>query len=278
MKELARKLGLLPLYRRLRYGKHTPKKHIPFYPWAGNYANWETAKKVAGDYSNPAILAKVLPATLAVKSGEAVYERDSVLMEVPEYPEDLIKALLLIAGESNNQLSVVDFGGSLGSSYFQTRPFLQHLKQLEWSVVEQSHFVEAGKKHIKDEHLDFYNTIDEVEITGKSVLLLSGVIQYLPEPIAFLKEQVLGKFTYIIVDRTAFIEGAPARITVQRVPKEIYDANYPAWFFPEQEFLDLFLPRYQVLASFKSFADPDLVSDDGKNMYLKCYLFKLKSA
>ena len=56
-----------------------------------------------------------------------VYERDSVLFDTIRYSWPLLSDLLRAASEDQNHLSVLDFGGSLGSSYYQNRVFLSHL-------------------------------------------------------------------------------------------------------------------------------------------------------
>ena len=49
--------------------------------------------------------------------------------------------------------------------------------------MEQTHFVVAGKKHIQDEYLRFYETIDGcVQDIKPNAILLSSVLQYLRDP------------------------------------------------------------------------------------------------
>lgn len=121
----------------------------------GNYSTWEAAAAQCTGYDAAPILAKVLDATLRVKRGEAAYERDSVLFDEIEYTSPVTEALMWAAAQSGGRLDVLDFGGALGSSYFQNRAFLADLPQVRWSVVEQAHYVEAGREHIQDETLRF---------------------------------------------------------------------------------------------------------------------------
>jgi putative methyltransferase (TIGR04325 family) len=124
------------------------------YGWFGNYSTWQSAKTECLGYNNAVILEKVKKSVLKVKNGEAAYERDSVLFDVPQISEPLLDALL--ASIDNNSLHIVDFGGSLGSSYFQNRKNLQTVTDLKWALVEQAHFVETGKKEIEDNKLKFF--------------------------------------------------------------------------------------------------------------------------
>src|SRR3954462_15124415 len=124
--------------------KEKKNQELP-YGWSGHYKNWQEALSLTKGYDASAILEKVKSAVLKVKNGEAVYERDSVLFDKIEYSWPLLSALLWIALKKINELSVVDFGGSLGSSYFQNKMYLRTLKKLRWNVVEQKNFVEAGQ-------------------------------------------------------------------------------------------------------------------------------------
>jgi putative methyltransferase (TIGR04325 family) len=38
---------------------------------------------------------------------------------------------------SQNKLSILDFGGALGSSYFQNRNILKNKLNFKWGIVEQ---------------------------------------------------------------------------------------------------------------------------------------------
>src|SRR3546814_11444165 len=66
------------------------------------------------------------------------------------------------------RLDVIDFGGSLGSTYRQCRPLLDAVQHLQWHVVAQPHFVEAGRQEVETDELHFWNDISDVpEKTGK---------------------------------------------------------------------------------------------------------------
>lgn len=246
--------------------------------WFGNYASWEEAKRKCTGYDNDEILKKVKASILKVKNGEAAFERDSVLFDKLDYSEPLVAIFKKIAAEKGNRLHVVDFGGSLGSSYFQNRNVLKELNRLDWSVVEQAHFVDCGIKFIQDDQLKFYYSIGEALANNKAdVLFLSSVVQYFEKPYELIKECLTYDFDYIVVDRTAFVETTQERITVQIVPESIYKASYPAWFFNEQKFVASFMEKYELLSEFDSKFDPKEPLDDKVMSYRKGFLFKRKN-
>jgi putative methyltransferase (TIGR04325 family) len=221
--------------------------------FSGNYSTWDEARKASGGYDSDVILDKVKDALLKVKNNEAVYERDSVLFDSVQYSWPVLAGLLWIASRNNNRLNLIDFGGSLGSSYFQNRKLLAHLHELKWNIVEQNNFVECGKQYFEDEHLKFYHSINDcLKKQHADTILLSSVIQYLEKPYDLLNDVKRKRFKYIIFDRTAFIDTGDDRIAIQKVPQEIYKASYPSWFFNQVKFLDYFSDEYELIADFES--------------------------
>lgn len=221
--------------------------------FSGNYADWGAASARASGYDSGLILERVKQALLKVKSGEAVFERDSVLFDEIQYSFPVLAGVLRAAAEDGNRLSVLDFGGSLGSSYFQCREFLAALKGLQWCVVEQPHFVCCGQKHFETGQLRFFHTIAEcIAQAAPNVALLSSVLQYVPEPYDVLRELMNTDIRYIVIDRTPFSELDNDRITVQHVPPSIYPASYPCRIFGRRPFLGRFHRGYEVVAQFDS--------------------------
>lgn len=229
----------------------------------GNYRNWDEAKRASTGYDADLILQRVRSALLKVKSGEAVYERDSVLFDEIQYAWPLLAGLIWIASQNDNRLDLIDFGGSLGSSYFQNRKFLGHLGELSWNIVEQENFVLEGRRNFEDENLKFYSSIDEcLQTHCPTIILLSSVLPYIEKPYSLLGEILERDFGYIVIDRTLFWEEKEDRVTIQKVPSDIYQASYPAWIFNEHKFFEFFASGYEVIASFASLAGEICIGGD----------------
>lgn len=208
------------------------------YGWFGDYPNWQAAQKDATGYDSEIILEKVKNSLLKVKNGEAVYERDSVLFDQIEYDWPVLAGLLWAAAQYNGRLSVLDFGGSLGSSFFQNRNFLSALKDVRWSVVEQPHFVKTGINHFQNEQLHFFLTCEQcVTDHNPNVILLSSVLSYIEEPFELLQYLSSLQIEFMIIDRLPVIKGDRDQIKLQKVNPAIYPATYPAWFFSKSEFI-----------------------------------------
>lgn len=210
--------------------------------YRGHY-DWQEAKNLSTGYDKPEILEKVVRSVRKVKSGEAVFERDSALFTEKKYSWPLLTGLLVASREG--RLHVIDFGGSLGSTYFQHRELLKHLN-LKWDVVEQPHFVKAGKE-FETEHLNFKNTIEECGTAD--VTLVSSVLQYLEHPFEFLETLTT---PYIIIDRTTFVDSGKDFICVQRVAPKVFDASMPVHFFNWYDFKNRIPHTYEIISEFEA--------------------------
>ncbi len=242
--------------------------------FTGDYGSWEEAERASTGYNAPVILEKTREAMLRVKNGLAPFERDSVSLNTIDYPFPLLAGLFRAAAENSNELSVLDFGGSLGTSYFQCRKFLSPLRRIRWNVVEQPAHVAAGAKEFANDELHFYESIENcLKAETPDLFLLSSVVQYLPSPYEFAGEVARRNFKYIIVDRTPFLRGGRDRLTVQHVPAWIYPAVYPCWFLLEERFLAAFTGSYDQIAEFKAM---DATQPDGGEADYKGFIFRIK--
>ena len=219
--------------------------------YSGDYTSFAEARAQSTGYEAGAILERTRLALHKVLRGEAAFERDSVTFDQLELPYPLLALLCRAAAENAGKLSLLDFGGALGSSYFLCRDFLKDLAQLEWSIVEQPAHVACGQREFTNASLQFYPTIPEcLKHRRPTVLLLSGVLQSLPEPWVFLQEAAAYGFDWIILDRTPFIDAERDRLTIETVSPRIYPASYPAWFFSRPKLPERLPTGYELVAQF----------------------------
>jgi putative methyltransferase (TIGR04325 family) len=243
------------------------------YGWFGDYSSWQSAcaSLSASGYSSQNIALKVHEGALMVKNGLKAYERDSAVFDQIEYYYPVATYLLYIAQLNKNNLHVLDFGGALGSSYYQNRGLLAH-SILTWSIVEQGHMVRLGKQDFENDELKFFYTIEEA-ISNKQahVALLSCVLPYLEQPYEIIEKLASNGIEYLIIDRNYFIARKKERITVQKVDPAIYEANYTARFFNETQFDLQLQAHYSIIEKFDC-----NVSCNITNSYFKGYFCKLK--
>ena len=141
---------LPPIVLQLRYiGR-------PFYGIKGDFASWEEAEGVLQheglqDYAADNILQTVWEAVQTVREGKAEFERDGVLFYEKDYNYPLLAALFYALARLGKAANILDFGGSLGSTYYQNRQILLETGMtVDWNIVEQEKFVKLGRSHLPE--------------------------------------------------------------------------------------------------------------------------------
>lgn len=205
------------------------------YGWKGNYKTYDEAKGKCTGYDENHILQRIIKATSKVKNGELAYERDGILYEKSKINHHLLNVLLTISARNNNKITIIDFGGSLGTSYYQNIGYLSHLTNLNWCIIEQQKFVDAGKKSFENEHVKFYHSLEDcyAEHNKPDLILISNSLQYISEPYELLKKIQFYKIPYMMIDFIAYNDKKRDRITIQHIPPIFYGvkASYPCTFF-----------------------------------------------
>jgi putative methyltransferase (TIGR04325 family) len=160
-----------------------------------------------------------------------------------------VTALLHEAVISGGRLNVIDFGGSLGSAYWQSRPFLSAVPRVDWRVVEQPHYVSLGRREFANEHLTFHSSIADASADlDQGLALLCCVLQFLPDPREILRQISRSTVTHLLIDRTPMSQSDGIRLAIQHTPKLIYPASYPQWIFPVDELLSWLAPTWRLIA------------------------------
>jgi putative methyltransferase (TIGR04325 family) len=226
--------------------------------YAGDYPTWAAALRDSRGYDDVTITEKVVAAARAVRDGQAAWERDTVLFHTPAKNEPVFAALRQAAAANHGRLHVVDFGGALGSTWWQHRAWLGDIAEVRWWIVEQPALVVAGRREFTIEPLRFFESLAAAASAGApDTLVLSGVLSYLESPHAMLAEARQLGFRRLIIDRTGFVARGRDRLTVQHVPPSIYDASYPSWFFARGPFLQAFA-GWRVTAEWVNNDDIDI--------------------
>jgi putative methyltransferase (TIGR04325 family) len=222
--------------------------------WRGNYHTWAEAELKTTGYNDKEILNKVHESLYEVKLGKSKYERDSVLFDEIQYSWPLLSGIMMASAKSNGKIHVLDFGGSLGSTYYQNKKFLDCFEDVIWCIVEQQNFVKIGKEDFEDERLKFYSSVENcLKEQSINILLLSSVIEYIEKPYELLKKLLPQlKVDYILIDRTPFINGED-KIVIQTVPSSIYKASYPCHLFNLDKFKTFFTSNgYTLFEEFEA--------------------------
>jgi putative methyltransferase (TIGR04325 family) len=219
--------------------------------FAGPFPSWPAAVQASRGYDDRLIAQGVVEAVREVEAGRAAMERDGFLLPTPEYPYPLIAAALRQANQNGGRLTVLDFGGSLGSSYRAVRPWLKGIPTVRWHIVEQPVFVETGNREFASDELVFHTQISDVPDLP-DLVLVSGVLMYLENPHLHLSALLDLKADTVIIDRTATQSGEEDLLCVEHVQCPAYTASYPCWLLSLSRLQQTYAGRYDCSEMYRA--------------------------
>ncbi len=220
-------------------------------------------------YNADAIFEKVSSAALKVRDGKACFERDGYLFYEEEFDLELLAAFYEIA-MTDKKISVLDYGGSFGSTFFQNKRKLYQLTiPIQWNIIEQEHFITFGQANLENEILHFYRKIEE--IGEYNAVLFSAALQYIENYREVLNKIFSDSPRFIITDRVTVSD--ENYVCVERVHEPIYEASYSVYVFAEEDFIRIFTDAgYRIESEWiknRNWA----YNADGKLIYEKSYFW-----
>jgi putative methyltransferase (TIGR04325 family) len=196
-------------------------------------------------------------ATRKVQAGKFAYERDGFLFQEIQYSWPLL-ACLLATPREEQLLRVLDWGGSLGSTFRQNHKVLESAGiKLRWVVVEQPHLVKIGESEFADETLQFKSNLEDFKKGDFDVVLFASSICYVPNAESVLASVAALSPKCLIFDRTPETAGRGDLFGVQRVGSKIYKASYPIRSFGRGKIESILKPTYKKLLEWECDLQPD---------------------
>lgn len=186
---------------------------------------------------------------------------------------------------TKKEITVIDIGGACGAHYFFLRKILPDAVRLTWRVVETPGMAKKASQLATDE-LSFYADIKEAA-RGESIdaMHVSGVLQFFPDPYAFLKSMLEIRPSYISIHRTPFFEGDQDAVFIQKsrlahngigpLPEGFSDreVEYPETTMSLNKFQSILKPNYEVFAVWDQCHDHSILGKK-RLIFSSCYRLK----
>ena len=241
------------------------------YGFVGVYESFESALSNSKGYSDEIIFEKLKKSALKFLKGNYSFERDTVLFKKNEYNHPILQSLILTK-KNDKEINICDYGGSLGSLYFQNNSAIK--MKIKWSVIDLKNVVLFGKTNMTTDSLNFFHSVKKMyKVRSPNTLLMSGFIQYVNNP--FIKVLSIirdGRFDYIILDRVYFLSDSNLKtfISIQYASPKIYDSSYPCYLFNYKSFVNEFYKlNFEKISEWDSFDQTMGISN-----YSKGFVFK----
>ena len=188
-------LKQLPLLRKIKTFFAPSRLHLE-----GSFSSFHEAEKNCSGYSDSIVLDKVYSAVKDVLNGYGTYERDGTVFS--PRPKNL-RLTHIFKSILQEYSIIVDYGGGLGGSYINHRDIIP--ETVDYYVVEQPNFVERGRQLASDFNLPLTFSSSLSNIPNKiDLVILSGLLQYVPNPYSILSEVLILSPQYLLIDRTSF--------------------------------------------------------------------------
>ncbi len=156
---------------------------------------------------------------------------------------------------------VIDVGGAAGAHYFELQSVLPTPLRVQWVVVETASMAEAARGLMLPADVQYSESLSQATQLmqeAPQVVLASGVLMYLPDPIVALEEIVASGAERLVFTRTGLSPDERTRIIVQEsrlsengsgaLPGDLHDRSvrYPNTFVPRRTFENILRSRYDL--------------------------------
>jgi putative methyltransferase (TIGR04325 family) len=236
-------------------GSHIVKR--PYVEFEGPLLSWpEAAARAAG--WNRATDEIALSAAQKVIDGLAVAERDGIALDSTHHSTTVLAFLAMLAAR-HHAVRVIDFGGGLGSNYYQGRTVLSALGlPVSWTVIERPSLAAIGREKFQTEELQFSETIEAVSKICAG-LIFTGSLQYVPDPFD-TTSPMLDDIEIVALDRVLVSNDSEHAVFVQHPPSwhPWRDHSFPVWRFSRGRLMEWFKARgFKIIEEFSIPSRPE---------------------
>jgi len=200
--------------------------------WEGVYASFDQCPDVGPGFESDRW---VRQETDRINELLKTVKNDKAIPSVVSYRANLLPFLAAIgaANSKENRISILDFGGGLGSTYISVAAACANGQVVDYHVVDSKSICQAGKRRFKDNpRLHFYDHLPD-EIQAVDIICLSSSIQYIEDWKGLLREITKYDPQYIL------LADLPAGdISTYATVQNHYESKIPHWFFNVTEVIE----------------------------------------
>ena len=224
------------------------------------FKDWADAKAASIGYSEQSILQKVSNHTDLMVKSKTGWVRDGFYFEEVQINFEILSFLTLHSTRVQ-PLRVIDFGGGLGTTFFQNRDILNKFGiKVCWNIIEQPNFVAEGKLILDSfPNLHFFESLSEASITASDLVIFSSVLEYIEDSYHFLEEitRLENKPLGILIDRSPIDLVDHEKYVVQNVDDSIHRAKLPLRILGQDRIVEILSDDYELLTDWVSSTQPD---------------------
>lgn len=171
----------------------------------GKYAKLIRYKKIIStNYHDEQLTASIVKNTL---------EYSRFIAEAKSIPITALRTALPFAlGEFQRRITVLDFGGGAGTTYFEAKYFFPN-KDFEWIILETNTMVHVAESiNTKNDHLKFINNFRNIDDMKIDLVIANSSLQYTENPIDYLNKLINIKAKYFFITRMPLADKESIRV------------------------------------------------------------------
>lgn len=181
---------LIPLLR----GQATPRK--PRFTWQGVYPHRRDVPTENNSYDDTIEVQKHYDRTRAGLN--LAYAE-----KLPCLHHEVLAIVAAITGAATGSVSVLDFGGAVGSGYVELLGTLPKSVAIRYHIVDLPKMVAAGRQlFVDDPRVTFHTSLPTLD-SALDIVYTSSVIQYVDDYRMLLRQLALVKATFILLAQLA---------------------------------------------------------------------------
>jgi putative methyltransferase (TIGR04325 family) len=193
--------------------------------WEGIYDSFDQCPSCGQGYESERW---ILQETERVNSLRQAAKNDKTIPSAVSYRTNLLPFLAVTTAvhSKENKVTIMDFGGGLGSTYISVTAACANKQVVEYHIVDSKSICQVGKTYFKgDNHIQFYDHLPE-ELQAVDIVCLSSSIQYIKDWKGLLGE--ISKYDPLHI----FLADVPAGdIPTYATVQNYYESKIPYWFF-----------------------------------------------
>jgi putative methyltransferase (TIGR04325 family) len=197
-------------------------------------------------YNNKKLFKYIFKQALKAKKNSS-FEQDGIISKEPTPNKFLVKFLLydhILKIDFNKKIKILDYGGSFGNVFFSLKKNI-NLK-FDWYICDQKNKIDFAKKSSVFKPLKFIYDYEIKKNNFYDIIFFSSVLQYLPDPLAKIKE--LKQCSKIILINNAILTNFnKSYLRVETPDPTVYKFKYPCWFLSKSNFRNTLKKDFNIV-------------------------------
>lgn len=195
--------------------------------WEGVYSNFQDVPEIGPGFRGGKWIENSLKKIYALRE---IAEKENIIPEVTRYRESILPVVASMAYNEKGEIKILDFGGSLGFTYYQVIQSLPSAENFEFHIVENEAVCEAGREFFKqNEKIIFYSDLPNSN-KRFDIIHMSSSIHYVEKWQDIIARMRLYQPRYIL-----FTDLLAGNIPTYASIQNYYGSKIPVWFLNVDE-------------------------------------------